>query len=148
MTKHAVRMTIAGESFDTELQENLAPRSCALLERLLPYRGKLIHAQWSGQACWSPLSGIWPAGSILASEDATSYPAPGHILIYGGELSEPELLVAYGPTRFASKAGPLAGNTVLVIDSGRERLADLGRRILWGGAVDLHLERFQRGEAR
>lgn len=135
-----VRLTIDAEPFDARLQCGQTPRSCAFLERLLPYHGKLIHAQWSGQSCWSPLSVAWPAGSILAPEHAASYPAPGQVLLYGGELSEPELLIAYGPTHFASKAGSLAGNPVLVIDNRLERLAELGRQILWGGAVDIHIE--------
>ena len=135
-----VRLTIDAEPFDAQLQCEQTPRSCAFLERLLPYHGKLIHAQWSGQSCWSPLSGMWPAGSILAPENATRYPAPGQVLLYGDGLSEPELLIAYGPTHFASKAGSLAGNPVLIIGKRLERLAELGRQILWGGAVDIRIE--------
>jgi Protein of unknown function (DUF3830) len=134
------RMTIDGETFDVQLQYDKAPRSCAFLERLLSYHGKLIHAQWSGQACWSPLSGVWTPGSILAPENATSYPALGQVLLFGGALSEPELLIAYGPTHFASKAGSLAGNPVLIIGNRLERIAELGRQILWGGAVDIRIE--------
>lgn len=137
----SVRMTIDGETFDAQLQYDLAPRSCACLEGLLPYHGELVHAQWSGQSCWSPLSGVWPAGSLLSPENATGYPSPGHVLLFGGELSEPELLVVYGPTRFASKAGPLAGNPVLIIENRLARLVELGRRILWGGAVTVRIER-------
>lgn len=88
-TLPTVRMTIDGETFDAQLQYDLAPRSCACLERLLPYHGELVHAQWSGQSCWSPLSGVWSAGSFLSPEDATGYPSPGHVLLFAGELSEP-----------------------------------------------------------
>ncbi len=137
----AVRMTIDGEIFEAELQHDLAPRSCACLEGLLPYRGKLVHAQWSGQSCWSPLSQVWPPGSFLPPENATGCPPPGHVLLFGGALSEPELLLPYGPTRFASKAGPLAGNPVLIIAGPPTRLVELGRRILWSGAVDICIER-------
>ena len=136
----AVRMTIGGDVFQARLRRDLAPRSCELLGKLLPYRGELVHAQWSGQSCWSPLGSRWPAGTGLPPESATAYPAPGEILLFGGGLSEPELLIAYGPSRFASKAGPLAGNPVLTIDGELARLAELGRRILWRGAVELHIE--------
>jgi Protein of unknown function (DUF3830) len=136
----AVRVTIGGESFEVLLQYDLAPRSCARLEGLMPYHGKLLHAQWSGQSCWSPLAALWPPGLPLLPENATSYPSPGQVLLFGGDLSEPELLIAYGPSRFASKAGPLAGNPVLMIEDRLGRLAELGRQILWCGAVDLHIE--------
>ncbi len=138
----SVRLTIAGESFRAQLQHPLAVQSCARLLELLPYRGDLIHARWSGEACWSPLSAVWPASSWLQPENATSDPAPGRILLFGGDMSEPELLIVYGPCRFACKAGPLAGNPVLKIDDDQlVRLAEIGRSALWNGAAPLHIER-------
>jgi hypothetical protein len=77
----------------------------------------------------------------LPPENATSYPSPGQVLLFGGELSEPELLIAYGPSRFASKAGSLAGNPVLIIEDRLARLAALGRQVLRRGAVNLRIER-------
>jgi hypothetical protein len=135
-----VRMTIGGEIFHARLRCDLAPRSCDRLERLLPYSGELVHAQWSGQACWSPLGSCWPPGERLAPENAIAYPSPGEVLLYVGDVSEPELLIAYGPSSFASMAGPLAGNPVLTIEDRLARLIELGREILWRGAVDLHIE--------
>jgi Protein of unknown function (DUF3830) len=139
-TLPAIRMIIGGEIFAARLRNDLAPRSCSRLVQLLPYRGELIHAQWSGQSCWAPLTPSWPPGELLAPEGAIAYPAPGEILLYGGDLSEPELLIPYGPTRFASMAGPLAGNPVLKIDDRLTRLAELGRQILRRGGVDLRIE--------
>jgi hypothetical protein len=136
----AVRVTIGGEVFHARLRYDLAPQSCDRLVRLLPYHGELIHAQWSGQACWSPLSSCWPTGERLPPENAIAYPSPGEVLLFGGDLSEPELLIAYGPSRFASMAGPLAGNPVLTIENRLARLIELGRQILWRGAVDLLIE--------
>jgi hypothetical protein len=66
-----VRVTIDGEPFDTLTQYDLAPKSWTRPERLMPYHGKLIHAQWSGQSCRSPLSDVWPSESILPPENAT-----------------------------------------------------------------------------
>jgi hypothetical protein len=137
----AIRMTIGGEIFHARLRYDLAPRSCDRLVSLLPYHGDLVHARWSGQSCWSPLGPIWPTGERLAPENAIAYPSRGEILLYGGELSEPELLFPYGPTRFASMAGPLAGNPVLLIEDRLARLAELGSQILWRGAVELLIER-------
>jgi hypothetical protein len=137
----AIRMTIGGEIFHAGLRYDLAPRSCDRLVSLLPYQGSLIHARWSGQSCWSPLASVWPVGERLAPENAIAYPSRGEILLYGGELSEPELLIPYGPSHFASMAGPLAGNPVLLIEDRLARLAELGNQILWRGAVDLLIER-------
>jgi hypothetical protein len=66
-------------------------------------------------------------------------PVAGEVLLFGGDLSEPELLIAYGPSRFASMVGPLAGNPVLTIEDRLARLIELERQILWRGAVDLRI---------
>ena len=54
-----------------------------------------------------------------------------------------ELLIPYGPTSFASKAGPLAGNHFLTVISGKEQLEELGRRVLWEGAQQVRIRRAQ-----
>jgi Protein of unknown function (DUF3830) len=72
-------------------------------------------------------------------ENPTSFPAPGEIVLYPGGMSETELLLAYGPTRFASKAGQLAGNHIITIVSDLDKLAETGRRILWHGAEDFEI---------
>jgi hypothetical protein len=139
-TSSSVRITIGARIFCARLRRDLAPQSCACLEQLLPYRGKLIHARWSGESCWSPLAEVWHSGSIVAAENAVGDPAPGQILLYAGAISEPELLIPYGISRFACKDGPLAGNPVLTIEDGLSDLADLGCEILWHGAMDLRIE--------
>lgn len=137
MTKVPVSATvvIGRESFSARFRHELAPRSCAELQKLFPYSGEVIHARWSGEAVWSRLNGAWPAGLRLPREAATRSPAPGEILLFAGEQSEPELLMPYGAACFACQAGPLEGNPVLVIEDGLERLADLGREILQRGAM-------------
>src|ERR1700686_5372176 len=102
----------AGPFAFTARFERAAPATCARFESLLPYRERLIHVRWSGEACWIP------PGSLdlgLGPENATRYPAPGEILLYPGCVSETEILIAYGAVRFASKAGQLAGNHFLTI---------------------------------
>jgi hypothetical protein len=136
----SVRMTIGTEAFSARLRCDLAPRSCAQFEELLPYRGKVIHARWSGESFWSPLTAVWPSGLILPPENAIGEPAPGQVLLSAGGVSEPELLIAYGPSRFASKSGPLFGNPVLTIEDRLAGLAELGRQIHWHGAMNLSIE--------
>ena len=96
--------------FRAKLLLDRAPDTCAAFTALLPYRQRLIHARWSGEA-WYP-----------------------------GGISETELLFVYGSSRFASKAGPLAGNPFLAIVEGGERLEEMGRHVLYRGAQDIVFE--------
>jgi hypothetical protein len=140
MVSDTLILSIGPERFTARLRPDLAPRSCECLLGLLPYSRKLIHARWSGEALWSPLGDAFPKGLTLPAENAQAGPAPGEILLYAGSQSEPELLIPYGISRFACKAGPLQGNPVLIIEDRLPRLAEVGREILWQGARELHIE--------
>jgi hypothetical protein len=126
-----IRITAGPFAFAARYERSAAPRTCARFAALLPYRERIIHARWSGEACWIPLGDL---DLGLRPENATSYPAPGAILLYPGGVSETEILLAYGAVQFASKAGQLAGNHFLTIVEGLEQLPELGRLVLWQGA--------------
>src|SRR5690606_31963711 len=104
------------------------------MRAILPWKQKIIHVRWSGEACWIPL-GKQDFG--VGYENATSYPAPGQFILYPGGISETEILVAYGPTCFASKAGQLAGNHFMTVTGKLDRLAELGRQTLVSGQMDI-----------
>lgn len=123
--------------FEAQLEEQLAPKTCARFKTLLPYKQQIIHVRWSGEGCWIPL-GDTDFG--LGWENNTSYPAPGEFIFYPGGISETEILLAYGGVRFASKVGQLAGNHFLTITKGRENLTALGKLTLWKGAQDIVFE--------
>jgi Protein of unknown function (DUF3830) len=129
-----LRITAGPYSFLARLEDANAPQTCAKFRTLLPYRQRIIHVRWSGEACWIPL-GDFDLG--LAPENHTSYPAPGQVLLYPGGISETEILLGYGAVRFASKVGQLAGNHFLTIIEGNENLASLGKLVLWSGAQDI-----------
>jgi hypothetical protein len=114
-----------------------APRTREALQRLLPIRNKLIHCRWSGEGCWIPFGDL-DVG--VGYENHTSHPAPGDVIIYTGDLSECEILIAYGAVAFSSKLGQLAGNHFATIYEGREQLKEMGRRVLWEGAQDIVIE--------
>ena len=120
--------------FTARLEEELAPQTVGAFRRLLPLRSQLIQARWSGESAWIPFGDL-DVG--IGPENANSYPAAGEILLYPGGLSETEILFPYGATCFASKMGQLAGNHFATITEGRERLAELGRIVLWEGAQDI-----------
>jgi len=124
--------------FAARLEEERAPNTVAALRRLLPLESTLVQARWSGEAAWVPLG--WELELEIGPENATSYPGPGELLFYPGGLSEIEILFPYGATSFASKMGQLAGNHFATIEAGRERLAELGNAVLWGGALELRIQ--------
>src|SRR5260370_4901588 len=101
---------------------------------MLPCRERIIHGRWSGEAWWIPLGAL---GLGVGYENATSYPAPGQILLYPGGVSETELLIAYGAVRFASKAGQLAGNHFLTIVESADQLRALRELTFGQGAPSI-----------
>lgn len=133
-----IRVTIGDRTFGARFERALAPATCAAFEAALPFASQVVHVRWSGEGVWIPL-GDRDFG--VGFEDATSHPAPGQFILYPGGVSETEILLAYGPVRFASKAGQLAGNPFLTITEGLEHLATIGRATLWEGAKDIRFER-------
>ncbi len=135
-----LKITVAGHTFLAREETEAAPRTCAAFAKLLPFRQMLIQARWSGESDWVPLGDL-DVG--IGVENATSYPAPGEILLYPGGYSETEILFPYGATCFASKLGQLAGNHFLTIVEGNDagQLKEVGRRILWEGAQEILFER-------
>jgi hypothetical protein len=134
-----ITITVANDFvFTAKFLVDRAPLTCAAFTKLLPYRQRLIHARWSGEACWIPL-GDYQLG--VGYENHTSHPSRGDLLWYPGGISETELLFAYGSSHFASKAGQLAGNHFLEVIDGRERLEEMGRHALYAGAQAIVFER-------
>jgi len=124
--------------FGAKFEEEAAPKTCEAFKKLLPFRNRIIHVRWSGEAAWIPL-GDFDVG--VGFENHTSFPAPGEILLYPGGYSETEILFPYGGTRFASIVGQLAGNHFLTVTEGGENLRPLGELVLWRGAKNIVFER-------
>ena len=133
-----VRITSGEFQFEGRLEEEKAPKTCAVFRDLMPYRERVIHVRWSGEGVWIPLA---DRDFGLGFENHTSYPAPGQLILYPGGISETEFLLAYGGVHFASKVGQLAGNHFLTITKGLERLEEFGRYTLYHGAQDSLFER-------
>lgn len=129
-----IEIVVGDIRFLARLQTDRAPKTCAKFCEMLPLKARIIQARWSGEAGWIPFGEL---DVDLGFENHTSYPAPGHLLLYPGGLSETEILFPYGPTLFASKAGQLAGNHFATIHEGNDKLAELGHRLLWEGAQDI-----------
>ncbi len=82
-----IRIQAGLYAFKAELLPEVAPKICALLQPLLPYKERIIHVRWSGEGCWIPL-GETDFG--LGFENATSFPASGDFILYAGGYSETE----------------------------------------------------------
>jgi hypothetical protein len=134
-------ITIAGDiHLVARMEEERCPLTCEAIAGLLPFTGRIIHVRWSGEAVWVPLGGTPWAGAVSSYESPTSHPAPGELLFHPGGLSEPELLLPYGPTAFSSRVGSLAGNPFLTVIDGAHQLAEIGRRALWEGSQTIRIE--------
>ena len=132
-----LRITAGGRVFDARFESTAAPKTVAVFRKILPYENKIIHVRWSGEGVWIPL-GEHDFG--LSYENHTSYPAPGQMIVYPGGISETEILLAYGSVHFASKMGQLAGNHFITITSDLDKLAEVGRAVLWEGAKPIRIE--------
>jgi hypothetical protein len=117
--------------------EAAAPRTVAAFRKAMPFVSQIVHVRWSGEGVWVPL-GDHDFG--VSYENHTSHPAPGHILLYPGGISETEILLAYGGVDFSSKMGQLAGNHFITLTSGLENLRPLGEMVLWKGAQPIRFE--------
>ena len=132
-----LRIRAASYVFTARLEEERAPKTCAAIRKMLPFKSKLVHVRWSGESTWVPM-GEKRLG--VDFENHTSHPAPGEILVYPGGISEMEILFPYGACLFASKVGQLAGNHFATVIEGNENLAEIGRLTLWEGAQDFVVE--------
>lgn len=132
-----LRITAGPFRFLARFEVEAAPKTCAIFQRLLPYKQRVIHVRWSGEAVWVPL-GETDLG--VPAENQTSYPAPGQMILYPGGISETEILLAYGGVRFASKVGQLAGNHFITVTSPLDDVVKLGKMTLWEGAQPILIE--------
>ena len=132
-----LKIRVGSLTFTARLEEQAAPKTVAVIRKMLPLKSKIVHCRWSGESTWIPM-GDRKLG--LDFENHTSHPAPGMLLLYPGGISETELLFPYGSTMFASKVGQLAGNHFATLTQGQEQLPEIGRLTLWHGAQDIVIE--------
>ena len=137
MSLEFLKVTVGPFVFEARFEREKAPETCRIFESFLPFRNQAIHSRWSGEAVWVPL-GDFQFGAGF--ENHTSHPAPGHLILYPGGISETEILLAYGGVDFSSKMGQLAGNHFITLTSGLENLPALGKLVLWKGAQDIRFE--------
>lgn len=132
-----LKITAGPFLFDAVLETEKAPQTCRAFIERLPFEGQIVHVRWSGEGVWIPLGDY---NFSVGYENHTSHPAPGHIILYPGGISETEVLLAYGGVDFSSKMGQLAGNHFITITSNLDKLPELGNKTLWEGAQPIRFE--------
>ncbi|WP_186395331.1 DUF3830 family protein [Stappia sp. TSB10GB4] len=132
-----IKITAGPFTFDAVLETEKAPETCKAFLARMPFAGQIVHVRWSGEGVWIPLGDL---SFGVGYENHTSHPAPGHILLYPGGISETEILLAYGGVDFSSKMGQLAGNHFVTLTSNLDKLPELGRKVLWEGAQEIRFE--------
>lgn len=132
-----LKITAGPFVFDAVLETEKAPKTCEAFLKRMPFEGQIVHVRWSGEGVWVPL-GDYDFG--VDYENHTSHPAPGHVILYPGGISETEILLAYGGVDFSSKMGQLAGNHFITLTSNLDKLPALGEKVLWQGAQPIKFE--------
>ena len=99
-----------------------APQTIEVIRAMLPAARPLIHCRWSGESTWIPYGDLRPD---VGWEHHTSHPAPGHLALYPGGISECEIFFPYGVVHDVVEGRP----------AGREPLRDGPPRRGLGGAA-------------
>jgi hypothetical protein len=132
-----LKVHVGDFTFDAKFEEKDAPKTVAAFKKAMPFVSQAIHVRWSGEGVWMPLGDL---DFGVPYENHTSFPAPGHIILYPGGISETEILLAYSGVSFASKMGQLAGNHFITLTSNLDNLKEMGKTVLWKGAQAVRFE--------
>ncbi len=133
-----IEMKAGPYSFLAKLQRDVSPAACGWLMERLPVQWEFLQGRWSGHAVFARLRGA----ARHIGHGNISQPAVGQVLLYAGdENNGGEILVPYGPTRFACPSGELFGHHLLTVTTGLERLAELGAIIHERGGLSVSFRR-------
>jgi hypothetical protein len=109
--------------FLATMLEEQAPKTCKAALDLLPLKGELFHATWSGDMLFLRCSEI-PAK--LKPENQTIYPSPGDV---GLSSTIKELQIIYGQAQLRARFGPAPDNIFARITENLTDLEKIGKRV-------------------
>jgi hypothetical protein len=124
-----IEIVLGDEVFHATLAEETAPKTVAAVLRALPFGGRAVHAQLSGDMFRMFEHAPIP---IEEWENRQAFQAPGGIVYYPPIK---EIAIAYGAARFRGTAGFLYLTPLgAVDDADLPRLATAAERLMWDGA--------------
>ncbi len=134
-----MEIVLGDEVFHATLFEETAPKTAAAVLRALPFEGRAVHAQLSGDMFRMFEHAPIP---IEETENRQAFQAPGEIVYYPPIK---EIAIAYGAARFRGTAGFLYLTPLGAIDEHElPRLAKTAERPMWDGSKRIQ---FRRAEA-
>jgi hypothetical protein len=135
MTK--IKLSLDGTTFEGELYEDAAPKTCKALLESLPLEGNATHAAWSGENLFV----MWDRTNVKAKfepENQTIYGSNGELL-WDIDPKIYELYIAYGQAQYRYKTGNLVPNLFgRIIGDGRP-LQEIGKRIQKEGSKKIRI---------
>src|SRR5204862_6135938 len=83
-----LKIRVGPLTFTARLEEQAAPKTVAVIRKMLPLKSKIVHCRWSGESTWLPM-GERKLG--LEFENNTSHPPPMMLLLSAGRISDTEM---------------------------------------------------------
>lgn len=131
-----VELVLGDEVFHGTLFADTAPKTTKLMWDAMPFEGRAVHAQLSGEMFRMFEHAPIP---LEETENRESFQYPGEIVFYPPIK---EIAIAYGVARFRGTAGPLYLTPLGVIDDEEiPRLASAASRLQWDGAKRIQFRR-------
>ncbi len=133
-----IEIVLGGEVFHATLFTDSAPKTAGAMIKALPFEGRAVHAQLSGEMFrmfdHAPID-------VEDTENRESFQYPGEI-VYFPPIKE--IAIAYGAARFRGTASPVYLTPLGVIDEHEiPRLAKVAERLQWDGAKPIQFRRAQ-----
>jgi hypothetical protein len=131
-----IEMVLGDEVFHATLFTESAPKTTASMLKAMPFEGRAVHAQLSGDMFrmfdHAPID-------VEDAENRESFQYPGE-LVYFPPIKE--IAIAYGAARFRGTAGPVYLTPLGAIDVHEiPRLAKTAERLQWDGAKRIQFRR-------
>lgn len=131
-----VELVLGDEVFHATLFSDSAPKTAEAMWDAMPFEGRAVHAQLSGDMFRMFEHAPIP---VEETENRESFQYPGEIVFYPPIR---EIAVAYGVARFRGTAGPVYLTPLGVIDEEEiPRLAATAERLQWDGAKRIQFRR-------
>ena len=131
-----MEIVLGDEVFHATLSEEAAPKTVAAVLKALPFEGRAVHAQLSGDMFRMFEHAPIP---IEEMENKQAFQAPGEIVYYPPIK---EIAIAYGAARFRGTAGFLYLTPLGFIDEqDLPRLAKMAERLMWDGSKRIQFRR-------